>query len=146
MEFIKKAFFFISLFTASAVFAFSQQHHPDLVKDLVSAMAHSNMYEVSHTVGFTGEPSKQYQRYEQLTALATKQELLHLAEKHKNGVVRLYAWQGLKNRKAVIPEQLFHQFSNDRTVIKVLKGCIANEKPLNVLYQQELTSSFDLDR
>jgi hypothetical protein len=60
--------------------------------------------------------------------------------------VRLYAWQGLKNRKAVIPEQLFHQFSNDRTVIKVLKGCIANEKPLNVLYQQELTSSFDLDR
>jgi hypothetical protein len=146
MEFIRKAFFFISLFTASAVFAFGQKHHSSIVKDLVSAMAHSNMYEVSHTVGFTGESSKQYQRYEQLTALATEQELLHLAEKHKNGVVRLYAWQGLKKRKAVIPDMLLYQFSNDRTVVKVLKGCIANEEPLNVLYEQELTTSFDLDR
>jgi hypothetical protein len=67
-----------------------------------------------------------------------------LAEQHKNAVVRLYALQGLKRRKANIPEQLRRQFREDKTVVRVLKGCVGDEKPISVLFEQDLKSPYDL--
>jgi hypothetical protein len=144
MQCIRKALFFICLSTASTVSTFAQQGQEDSLTLIVSAMAKSNIYEASYTVGFTGTVSKQFQRFEQLTALATDEQLLTLATYHRNAVVRLYALQALKKRKHAVPEPLQRQFRNDKAVVRVLKGCIADEKPLNELFEQNLKSPFDV--
>lgn len=144
MQFIRKTLFIITLSTASTILSFGQQRQADSLTALVTAMAHSNIYESSYAVGFAGSVSKQFQRYEQLKALATDQQLLNLAEHHKYAVVRLYALQALKKRKVVIPEELMRKFSHDKTLVKTLNGCTGDEKPLNELLNQDLKSPFEL--
>ena len=139
---IQKTLFFIGWFTAVATSA--QELPKDSLTALISDMACSNVYEASYTVGFTGEVSKQIQRFERLTTLATEQQLLTLAETHRNAVVRLYAFQALKKGRKVIPGPLLQQFRNDRTVVRELKGCVAKEKPVNLLFEQDLKSPYDL--
>jgi hypothetical protein len=146
MRYIRaKKFFFIILFTTLTSISFGQGRQADSLAKLVTEMARHNVYEASYTVGYGGVVSKQYQRFEALTALATEQQLLFLAEKNKNAVVRIYAFQALK-RKGAIPEQLKVQFSNDKTIVRILSGCFGDDKPLNVLFEQELKSPLDLPK
>lgn len=73
--------------------------------------------------------------FEQLLSLSTEQQLNDLAAHHKNGVVRLYAFQALKRKKSNISEALVQQFQNDNTKIKTLNGCQGDEKTINFLSQ-----------
>jgi hypothetical protein len=141
---VTKKHFLIALFTAITVSTFGQQHKADSLTALVNEMARSNVYETSYTVGYAGTVSKQYERFQQLVAFATEQQLLSLAQKHQNAVVRLYSLQALKRRKVAISPQLNRQFINDKTIVKMLNGCVGDEKPLNVLFEQELEPAPDL--
>ena len=76
MKIITNKFIFTALFTVSVVFTFSQRHQADSLTTIVTAMEKSNVYEASYTIGYAGTVSKQYQRFEQLAALATEQQLL----------------------------------------------------------------------
>jgi hypothetical protein len=144
MQCIRKKFFLATLFALSIGFSFGQQRQEDSLTMIVAAIARSNVYEASYTVGYRGMVSKQYQRFEQLIDLATEKQLLALVEQHKNAVVRLYAFQALKARKVAISEKLKRQFHDDKTVVKVLKGCVADERSLSVLATQDLKFPFDL--
>jgi hypothetical protein len=144
MQCIRKKFFLATLFAISISFSFGPQRQADSLTMIVTAIARSNVYEASYTVGYRGVVSKQYLRFEQLMNLATEQQLLTLTEQHKNAVVRLYALQALKRRKVAISERLKRQFHDDKAVVKVLKGCVADERPLSVLATQDLKSPFEL--
>lgn len=144
MQTLRKAIVLITLLSVTGTFSFGQKQKDDSLTSVVKAMANSNIYEVSYTVGYAGSVSKQYLRFEQLLTLATGQQLLALATNNKNAVVRLYALQALKRKKINIPDALIQQFQNDHTIVDMLKGCIANKKGVNILAQQDLKSSYGL--
>jgi hypothetical protein len=104
MQTIQKAIFLVTLSLATGAFSFGQKSKSDLVATLARAMANSDIYEVSYTVGYTGAISQQYQRFERLLSLATEQQLIDLASRNENAVVRLYAFQALRQKKAKISE------------------------------------------
>ena len=98
----------------------------------------SNIYEMSYTVGYAGTISKQYLRFKQLLQLATSKQLSELAVNHNNAVVRLYAYQALKQKLVTIPENIIAFFAIDHTVVKTLWGCFGGSQMISVLVKQHL--------
>jgi hypothetical protein len=115
-----------------------QKQSDDPLQTVIQEIARQDVYEVSRTVGFAGALSKQYQRFQQLSSLATEQQLTELAVRHKNAVVRLYAFQALKKRKVDIPDGLSEQFMNDRSVVMTLNGCVGDKVTVSELARRDL--------
>ena len=139
MQIIHKATFLVTFLLAIGAFSFGQKPNSDSVAILARAIANNDIYEVGYTVGYNGSISQQNQRFQRLLFLATEQQLIDLASNYDNAVVRLYAFQALRQKKANITEVLFKQFQNDKTIVTVLKGCIGDKKAVNDLAKQNLS-------
>ncbi len=89
----------LSLLTIGLSIQFSYAQHIQLqsLDLIVLHMADHNIYE-SAIIGFAGQKSNQHKRFEQMTTLASEEQLLDLAAHHNNAVVRLYAFRALKQR------------------------------------------------
>jgi hypothetical protein len=144
MQPMKKNVLFLALFTIITLVCSGQKEANNPLQTIVKEMAGSDVYEVSCTVGFTGAISKQYQRFKQLLSLASIQQLTELALQHKAAVVRLYALQALKQKRADISHNLVKQFQNDQAVVITLNGCNANEETVSELAKQDLVFSCDV--
>ena len=127
-----KLIVFLCFVLASKVVV-SQSSKIDSVAITVKEMAAANVYEESLSVGFAGTASAQYKRFCRLLSIAGNEQLISLAAAHKNAVVRLYCYQALKQKGAIIPPSLMQQFSTDNTKIKTLNGCIGTERPVHAL-------------
>jgi hypothetical protein len=103
----------------------------DPVKKIVKEIAKSNIYEFTPTTGNDISKSQQNKRYEALLKTASVEELTNLATKHKNAVVRLYAFQALVLKLKDIPKEIIDQFKNDATMVDTLRGDIADKTPVN---------------
>ena len=133
MQTISKTVILMALFFVTSLFCFGQKQTNDSLKAVVTAIANSNVYEVSYTVGFAGTVSKQYLRFKQLLSLATEQQLTDLASLNENAVVRLYALQALRQKHANISGSLLEQFQHDRTIVTTLNGCNGDKKTVSEL-------------
>jgi hypothetical protein len=96
-------------------------------------MAHNDVYERSYSIGYFGSYSKQLELFEKLKTIATEDQLLKLAEESKSPVVRLYAFQALKEKKTKVPESVVQKFTHDSTEVVVLWGCFGDKKPVRSL-------------
>lgn len=112
---------------------------------VVSEMAAHDIYE-SETVGIANARSKQFARYQQLVSIATDAQLLSLANTHPNAVVRLYAYQALRERNIAIPKALLQKFNEDETLVQTLEGCIANKFPVSKLAGKHLSAKSQYSR
>jgi GTP-sensing pleiotropic transcriptional regulator CodY len=132
----KYFFLLVVCFTGNFLFAPAKTSIPaetnfNPIKKIAKEIAKSNVYEISTTTAYRGTPSQQTTRYKQLLQIASVDDLTELATKNKNAVVRLYAFNGLVNKLKEVPKEIVDQFRNDTTTIKVLKGDITNDVPLN---------------
>jgi hypothetical protein len=66
-----------------------------------------------------------------LLKAASTEELTNLATKHKNPVVRLYAFNALVQKLKDVPVAIVEQFRNDATIIVVSKNGASGKAPLN---------------
>jgi hypothetical protein len=105
---------------------------------IAAELAQSNAYEISQTIGLMQTPSLQLQRFNRLVSLATEQELVDLATSHSNTVVRLYAYQALKVKKAAIPKALQEKFNADISKVHVVDGCVLEQKTVSFLVKGNL--------
>jgi hypothetical protein len=144
MQQLNKRAFTITVFIFSSLTAFCQQSEQDSVHAIIKEMAAYNQYEVTYSVGFAGAFSKQYQRFEKLISIASPSQLIEIAGNHKNAVVRLYAYQALKFKKAAIPETLIRQFDRDKTHVQTFTGCIAEERTVNSLKNETIFNSLTI--
>ncbi len=108
----------------------------DPVKKIVREIAKSNVYEMPATPGYSGTPSQQSIRYRELVKSASIDQLTELATKNKNAVVRLYAFNALVSKLKDVPQEIIDQFRNDKTIIIVLNGDVANKTPLNIVAER----------
>ena len=103
------------------------------LQNAIKEISKLNVYETTCTVGYANTPSSQYERFTILATLATDKELITLAEKHKNPVVRLYSYQALKKKNVEIPTSLIAKFKSDRDAVISLQGCLAENTTVNKL-------------
>jgi hypothetical protein len=122
----------------SAGLCFSQFRKKDSLSIITEKMAAHNIYELTYAVGITGAPATQYLLFRRLEALASNEQLLHIARHHLSAVVRLYAYQALRKRNVKIPSQLIVQLKADHTKVTTLRGCIAEEKTAAALVDREI--------
>ncbi len=126
-------FCFMNSYAKSSANNYTEKHNSDPIKKIAREIAKSNIYEVSGIVGYGGSRSQQSIRYEQLLKAANIDELTELAIKHKNAVVRLYAFNALIQKLKEVPVALVDQFRKDTTIIVILKDDITHKVPLNVV-------------
>lgn len=103
----------------------------DPVKKIVKEIAKANIYEFTPTTENDVSKSQQNKRYEVFLKTASVEELTNLATKHKNAVVRLYAFQALVLKLKDIPKEIIDQFKNDATMVDTLRDDIADKTPVN---------------
>ena len=121
------------LFLATGFNSFAQKENTNTLSNAIKEIAHFNVYETTCNVGYAGTTSSQYQRFNLLTSLATTQQLIMLATKHKNPIVRLYSFQALKKRNIDIPASLADKFKSDQDEVISLQGCLAENTKVNLL-------------
>jgi len=143
MQSYLKTFLFISFLCNISIITSAQSKTIDSVHAIVQAIAKGNVYEKSYTVGYAGSISKQHERFEQLLAVATAPELLHLAQQHPNAVVRLYAYQAFKRKNAVLEKELLLQFANDHSIVFTTSGCVREKRTVRSVLADTGTTSID---
>lgn len=99
------------------------------VKKIVKRIAKENIYVV--TPINSKIVSSQEQNYVDLLKIASIEELTQLAAEDKNAIVRLYAFRALMESIKDVPKDIFKQFLNDTTPVKVIEGTRTDTKPLN---------------
>lgn len=124
-------FSFGNNFAKSSTINYPEKSSSDPIKKIVREMAKSNVYEISNAAGYAGSHSQQSSRYAQLLKAASTEELTILARKHKNPVVRLYAFNALVQKLKDVPVAIVEQFRNDATIIVVSKNGVSGKAPLN---------------
>lgn len=125
--------------------ATAQQRVSKDVQKIVNTIAARNVYE-SERVGFAGSPSGQYKKMKELKKKATVSELIFLARSHKNGVVKIYAWQALqsnphvtnKDKKTI--EGLHNQLMHDTTRVSTLMGCVGGKASVATLLPKTIAA------
>lgn len=125
-----------------AFFSFSLSHAQneafEALPMVVFEMAAHNVYE-SETIGIANAKSKQFARYQQLVAKASEQQLLELTD-HNNAVVRLYAYQALRQKGVSISKSLQQKFKEDATSVQSMQGCVINKYPVSKLAATPLSA------
>ncbi len=132
MQALKQVALIATLFFCSVSFCQAQNPSFRPVEMIVFEMAEYNKYE-SQYVGFAATKSKQYNRFEELLATATSEQLLSLAADHQNAVVRVYAFKALRQRKAAISPALSEKFKADQSKVTMVMGCVHGTKTVSSL-------------
>ena len=94
-------------------------------------IAKANAYVVTSLNNNNKAVSDQELNYRDLLKVASPEELSDLAASDKNAIVRLYAFKALMETVKDAPKNIFEQFMNDATLIKVINGSRSEMKPLN---------------
>lgn len=133
MQTIKKVFLAVALLFFVVLHIFARNKNRHIIKTIAKEIAANNVYEQTYTIGYFNLKSEQRERFEKLVSIANEKQLLKLASKNKNAVVRLYSFQALKKKTKIIPESLIRKFKNDHTEIITINGCLANKRNINNL-------------
>lgn len=138
MPTIAKNIFLLVVLAVAAKDSLGQGMPQDSLQTVVAEITSRNVYEKSSSIGYAAAVSEQYRRFRWLVSSATVQQLTNLAARHKNAVVRLYAFQALKQKHASIAGDLLKQFQHDETMVETLEGCIGEKKTVKELAAQNL--------
>lgn len=129
--------------------AFSNENFPDSLFNqdgslLADAMAKCKTLDGPYT-GYASSRSKQYDRSEQLKALATTEQLIALT-KHAATNVRCYAFDFLVERNVDSAENVLLSHIRDTQMVSVFSGCMINDVYVNVYFFNSIASKLSLSR
>lgn len=83
----------------------------------------------SEAIGYSGERTNQYNRFEKLTEKAFLEELIELTN-HPNAAVRGYSFWSLAKLHYNNLEEIFVKHANDEEFVFMMDGCIPEELPV----------------
>lgn len=110
------------------------------LKKIVRNIEKENRIESSH-IGEGGNPSKQWNNYEELKQNASVEQLIALTD-HKNAAVRCYAFQGLASIKSnkLFPVLIKHL--NDTSLVETQSGCLIMTQFVGDYFIEVVTPNF----
>ncbi|MDQ2720038.1 MAG: hypothetical protein M3Z26_09820 [Bacteroidota bacterium] len=144
-ELIMKKYLFLIIFCCANNFLivsavnnpFDKLTESDPVRKIAKEIAKSNVYEYPAASGISVAVGEQNIHYDELLKIATTEDLSKLA-KHKNAVVRLYAYRAIVQKSKEIPKDIFEQFSNDTSIVNTLRGNISGTTSVNKIAESFL--------
>lgn len=105
----------------------------DPLKKIVKKIAKANVYDATPLVSKQKVISEQEINYQYLLNTASPEQLIDLATNDKNAVVRLYAFRALMEKVKKAPGNVYTQFANDNTTIKVINGTTTSRKSISAI-------------
>jgi hypothetical protein len=100
---------------------------------------------MSSAVYYSGTRPKQWDNFEELKSIASKEELIELTN-HPNGVVRSYSFWALSLLKNVDLFSIVKSHLNDYELINTQFGCIGGQEMVGDFFIQIMTQQYiDLD-
>ncbi|HEY5463175.1 MAG TPA: hypothetical protein VIJ95_07960 [Hanamia sp.] len=114
-------------------FSMNKTTNENPLKKIIKKIAKANVYDASPFMSNNKVVSEQESLYKDLLNTASPEELIDLATNNKNAVVRLYAFRALMEKQKKAPTNVYDQFMNDNTPIKVINGKSSQMKPLNAI-------------
>ena len=127
-----------NLIAASAKdYSFNKITTNDPIKKIVKEIAKSNVYEYPAPGNAVRTASEQNIRFVELLKISNDDDLIKLATKYKNAVVRLYAYRAIVQKFKEVPKDILDQFNNDTSVVNTLRGNIADKTTV-----KEIAGSF----
>jgi len=113
------------------------------INKLANAIAENVIH--SAAVGYTGEKTIEYDRFEQLYNSTTSDECLILIS-HRNAAVRGYAFWALAKKHYTDLDAVYEKLSDDNTLVHVMQGCLGDLVPLHEFTRWVVTPKmFDLE-
>ena len=94
---------------------------------VVREIAKLNVFDYSANAATDKKASLQSSRYHELLKTAGTDDLVRLASKHKNAVVRLYAYRAIVEKLKEIPKNILDQFNNDSTMVNTTRDGVAGK-------------------
>ena len=113
--------------------SFSKPTNENPLKKIVKKIAKANVYDATPVVSNHKVISEQEINYQDLLNTASPEQLIDLATNDKNAVVRLYAFRAIMAKVKSAPNNLYMQFANDHSSIKVINGTITSRKPISTI-------------
>lgn len=101
---------------------------PEHIGAIVDSLARVNEIHGSY-VGFSGETTRQYEHFIQLSELACPEELLLLTS-HKNAVVRAYAFWSLARQQYEGLEKVLLEHARDEALVREVQGGMVTTVPV----------------
>lgn len=145
-RFMVKPSFILFLSFLIAPFACKQPHSKSAeefknfssvsIHELTKLIAHDNVL-TSDAVGIAGSRPAQWERYEQLSARATAEELVTLTSDN-NAVVRCYAFQALAQRKTEDLFPIVLQHLSDTETVRTMYGCIIGSQTVGDFFLETI--------
>lgn len=113
--------------------SFNKTTNDNPVKKIIKKLAKANVYDATSFSANDRSISEQESLYKELLNTASAEQLTELATNNKNAVVRLYAFRALMEKVKTAPQNVFNQFMNDTTPIRIFNGKLSEMKPLNTI-------------
>jgi hypothetical protein len=92
-------------------------------------------------VGYSGTQPKQWDNFEELKKIATKEELIELTN-HPNGVVRSYSFWALSHKKEIELYSIVKKHLNDSELINTQFGCIGSQEMVGDFFINVMTPQY----
>ena len=92
-------------------------------------------------VGYSGTQPKQWDNFEELKKIATKEELIELTN-HPNGVVRSYSFWALTHKKEIELYSIVKKHLNDSELINTQFGCIGSQEMVGDFFINVMTPQY----
>lgn len=127
------------LILLTSQFSYSQKISKKIQK-VVDKIAEDNMYK-SSAVGYAGERTKQWDRFEELKKRATDEELIILTN-HKSPAVKCYSFQALAERKSPKTFEILLNHLKDTDVIETFQGCIVSVQLVGDFFLNVVTPNY----
>lgn len=120
-------------------FSYSQKISKNIQK-IVDKIAKDNVYKGS-AVGYAGQRTKQWDRFQTLKKRATDEELIKLTN-HENSTVKCYSFQALaeRNNPKTFDILLNHLKNND--IVETFQGCMMGRQSVGDFFIDVLTSNY----
>ncbi len=126
------------LFTCFCKSDASQIFAADPIKKIAREIAKANVYEFAAAPTADRKSTDQNNRYEVLLKTAGDADLIELATKNKNAIVRLYAYRAIVQKFKEVPKNILDQFANDQTMVSTMRGAIEEKMTVSKIAESFL--------
>lgn len=120
-------------------FSYSQEISKRIQK-VVDKIEEDNMYK-SSAVGYAGERTKQWDRFEELKKKATDEELIILTN-HKSPAVKCYSFQALAERNNPKTFEILLDHLKDTDMVETFQGCIVSGQSVGDFFLDVVTPNY----
>lgn len=114
---------------------FAQEFNNRTFNSLIAEIRKLNICE-DEFVGIGNDASFQYKRFRQLQNISSNEKLNEILKTESNGVLKVYAYIALRNKKSKIDDEVLNVLVRDTSVVTYQSGCNTSQFTVSSFIKQ----------